>query len=139
MVSTLQIYTHIYTLVLLAHLLQHFAMMYGFEDIHSSFLHLTSTRTQEQRWATSFPYDSTCRFEVQLPRWPNRVHIYENRESKMGYILPLRLDRLGFGKNCKRRLGYNYKVLLREARKARRRTPLVVWPEHAVELFHVSR
>ena len=29
----------------------------------------------------------------------------------MGYILPLRLDFLGFVKNCKRRLGYDYKVL----------------------------
>ena len=40
MISTFQIYTHIYTLILLAHLLQHFAMMYGFGDIYSSFLHL---------------------------------------------------------------------------------------------------
>lgn len=37
---TLHHYTHIYTLVLLAHFLQHFAMMYAFGDIYSSFLHL---------------------------------------------------------------------------------------------------
>ncbi|CAF9909486.1 hypothetical protein IMSHALPRED_008377 [Imshaugia aleurites] len=48
--------------------------------------------------------------EVQLPRWRNRVHIYED-QAKEGYIFTLRLDRLGFRKNCKRRLGYDYKVL----------------------------
>ena len=29
----------------------------------------------------------------------------------MGYIFTLQLDRLGFVKNCKRRLGYDYQVL----------------------------
>ena len=55
--------------------------------------------------------EETNHFEVQLPSWRNRVHIYENPGAKMGYIFTLRIDRLGFVKNCKRRLGYDYKVL----------------------------
>lgn len=54
---------------------------------------------------------ATNSFEVQLPRWRNRVHVYEDQEKLLGYIFTLRLDRLGFVKNCKRRLGYDYKVL----------------------------
>lgn len=55
--------------------------------------------------------EATNSFEVQLPRWRNRVHVYEDQEKLLGYIFTLRLDRLGFVKNCKRRLGYDYKVL----------------------------
>ena len=50
-------------------------------------------------------------FEIQLPRWRNRVFLYPNMEEKTGYPVSLRLDRLGWKKNWQRRLGINYTVL----------------------------
>lgn len=50
-------------------------------------------------------------FEIQLPRWGNRVFLYPNMEEKTGYPVSLRLDRLGWKKNWQRRLGLNYTVL----------------------------
>ena len=54
--------------------------------------------------------EETNVFEVRLPRWRNRVHVCQEPENK-GYISTLRIDRLGFVKNCKRRLGIDYRVL----------------------------
>ena len=75
---------------------------------------IVSTYLTSRTWieikSNSPDTEETNVFEVQLPRWRNRVHIYEDPEKK-GYIFTLRLDRLGFVKNCKRRLGYDYKVL----------------------------
>ena len=54
----------------------------------------------------------------------------------MGYIFDLRIDRIGFIKNCKRRLGHDYQVLYVKGDK---QDGEPVWREHAVELFNVSR
>ena len=60
--------------------------------------------------------EETNVFEVQLPRWRNRVHVCQEPENK-GYVFTLRIDRLGFVKDCKRRLGIDiltrYQILLR--------------------------
>ena len=54
--------------------------------------------------------EETNVFEVQLPRWRNRFHVCQEPENK-GYVFTLRIDRLGFVKNCKRSLGIDYRVL----------------------------
>ena len=64
----------------------------------------------ERAYGSDGRTEASNSFEVQLPRWRNRVHVYED-PAKTGYICTLRLDRVGFIKNCKRRLGYDYKVL----------------------------
>ena len=60
-------------------------------------------------------------FEIQLPRWRNRVHVYADMEEQRGYAATLRLDRLGLKKNWQRRLGINYRVLHVKGKKP-------VWP-----------
>jgi len=50
-------------------------------------------------------------FEVQLPRWRNRVYVYADKKSKTGFVATIRLDRLGPVKNLQRRLGLNYRTL----------------------------
>ena len=49
--------------------------------------------------------------EIQLPRWRNRVDIYEGPDNEQDFLFTIRIDRFGFIKNCKRRLGIDYRVL----------------------------
>ena len=59
----------------------------------------------------NFPIEKTNSFEVQLPRWRNRVDVYTDMEERTGYTATLRLNRLGLKKNWQRHLGMNYQVL----------------------------
>lgn len=50
-------------------------------------------------------------FEVQLPRWRNRVDMFKDMEAEMGFVVELHLNKIGLKKNWQRRLGLNYTVL----------------------------
>ena len=50
-------------------------------------------------------------FEIDLPRWRNRVHVYADMKKQEGYAATIKLDRLGLKRNWQRRLGLNYHVL----------------------------
>ena len=67
------------------------------------------------------PSEESNSYEVQLPRWRNRLHVYIDMEKRLGYTATLRLDRVGRKKNWQRHLGLNYKVLFVKGDKP-------VWP-----------
>ena len=57
------------------------------------------------------PKGESNAFEIDLPRWRNRVHVYADMKNREGYAATIRLDGLGLKRNLQRRLGLNYQVL----------------------------
>ena len=62
-------------------------------------------------------------FQLDLPWWRNRVDIYINLETKIGFVATVQLDRLGKIKNLQRRVGQNYTVLLVKGSKPNKPSP----------------
>lgn len=80
--------------------------------------HLISFQTQNPTGSHELHViEESNSFEISLPRWRNRVHVYIDMEAQEGYTATLRLDRVGMKKNWQRHLGVNYQVLWVKGRK----------------------
>lgn len=77
-------------------------------DVNSMYAHTTRFVSFT---AETVPTGESDAFEIDLPRWRNRVEVYADMKNHWGYAATLRLDRLGLKKNWQRRLGLNYNVL----------------------------